>query len=85
MELVGLQASPRQGLVYQSHKVMPYSTACCTPLSNFEAQQNQEGIIDPLLSSLFPALTALTPDRNFHDHAVTLPSNSRFAPWKLFT
>ena len=27
-----------KGLVYQSYKVMPYSTACCTPLSNFEGK-----------------------------------------------
>ena len=29
----------RKGLVYRSFKVMPYSTACTTPLSNFEANQ----------------------------------------------
>ena len=44
-----------KGLVYQSYKVMPYSTACCTPLSNFEAQQNyKEGIIDPAVVITFP-------------------------------
>lgn len=29
-----------KGLVYRGVKVMPFSTACNTPLSNFEAQQN---------------------------------------------
>jgi isoleucyl-tRNA synthetase len=29
-----------KGLVYKSFRVMPYSTACNTPLSNFEAGQN---------------------------------------------
>lgn len=29
-----------KGLVYRSFKVMPYSTACNTPLSNFEANLN---------------------------------------------
>jgi len=26
---------------------MPYSTACCTPLSNFEVQQNYKEVVDP--------------------------------------
>jgi isoleucyl-tRNA synthetase len=26
-----------KGLVYRGYKVMPYSTACGTPISNFEA------------------------------------------------
>ena len=29
-----------KGLVYRGVKVMPYSTACSTPLSNFESNQN---------------------------------------------
>ena len=29
----------KKGLVYRSFKVMPYSMACTTPLSNFEANQ----------------------------------------------
>ena len=29
-----------KGLVYRGFKVMPYSCACNTPLSNFEVQQN---------------------------------------------
>ena len=29
-----------KGLVYKSFRVMPYSTACNTPLSNFEAGLN---------------------------------------------
>ena len=29
-----------KGLVYKGFKVMPYSTACATPLSNFESGQN---------------------------------------------
>lgn len=31
-------------LVYRGFKVMPYSTACCTPLSNFEAGQNYKEV-----------------------------------------
>jgi isoleucyl-tRNA synthetase len=33
-----------KGLVYRGFKVMPYSTSCCTPLSNFEAGQNYKEI-----------------------------------------
>jgi len=37
-----------KGLVYRSFKVMPYSTACNTPLSNFEAGLNyKEDTTDP--------------------------------------
>ena len=33
-------------LVYQGHKVMPYSMACGTPLSNFEANLNYQEVND---------------------------------------
>ncbi len=33
----------KKGLVYRGFKVMPYSTACTTPLSNFEANLNYKG------------------------------------------
>uniref|UniRef100_A0A1A9WSN8 Isoleucine--tRNA ligase, cytoplasmic n=1 Tax=Glossina brevipalpis TaxID=37001 RepID=A0A1A9WSN8_9MUSC len=36
-----------KGLVYQGIKVMPYSTACTTPLSNFESGQNYKEVVDP--------------------------------------
>jgi isoleucyl-tRNA synthetase len=36
-----------KGLVYPGVKVMPYSTGCATPLSNFEAQQNYKEVDDP--------------------------------------
>ncbi|XP_039230249.1 isoleucine--tRNA ligase, cytoplasmic [Drosophila yakuba] len=36
-----------KGLVYQGVKVMPYSTACTTSLSNFEANQNYKEVVDP--------------------------------------
>jgi isoleucyl-tRNA synthetase len=29
-----------KGLIYQGFRVMPYSTGCSTPLSNFEVAQN---------------------------------------------
>lgn len=35
-----------KGLVYQGVKVMPYSTACTTALSNFESGQNYKEVVD---------------------------------------
>lgn len=39
--------------VYLGYKVMPYSTACTTPLSNFEAQQNYKDVQDPAVVVAF--------------------------------
>lgn len=36
-----------KNLVYKSFKVMPYSLACSTPLSNFEANLNYKNVVDP--------------------------------------
>ncbi|XP_034724787.1 isoleucine--tRNA ligase, cytoplasmic [Etheostoma cragini] len=43
-----------KGLVYQGVKVMPFSTACNTPLSNFEAHQNYKDVQDPSVIVNFP-------------------------------
>jgi len=43
-----------KGLVYRGFKVMPYSTACTTPLSNFEANQNYKDVKDPTAIVRFP-------------------------------
>ena len=40
--------------VYLGYKVMPYSTAVTTPLSNFEAQQNYKDVQDPAVVISFP-------------------------------
>lgn len=42
-----------KGLVYRGLKVMPFSTACSTPLSNFEAGQNYKDVQDPASNLLF--------------------------------
>jgi isoleucyl-tRNA synthetase len=42
------------GLVYRGFKVMPYSTACNTPLSNFEAGMDYRDVIDPAIVVSFP-------------------------------
>lgn len=43
-----------KGLVYRGVKVMPYSTACNTPLSNFESGQNYKDVVDPAIVISFP-------------------------------
>ncbi|CAF1475600.1 unnamed protein product [Didymodactylos carnosus] len=43
-----------KNLVYRGFKVMPYSTGCCTPLSNFESGQNYQDVSDPSIAFLFP-------------------------------
>ena len=43
-----------KGFVYQGVKVMPYSVACSTPLSNFESGLNYKDVIDPSIFVLFP-------------------------------
>ena len=43
-----------KGLVYRSFKVMPFSTACTTPLSNFEAGQNYKDVTDVAVTVSFP-------------------------------
>ncbi|KAI5789740.1 tRNA synthetases class I-domain-containing protein [Peziza echinospora] len=42
--------------VYLGYRVMPYSTACTTPLSNFESQQNYKDVQDPAVVVTFPLL-----------------------------
>lgn len=43
-----------KNLVYRGFRVMPYSTALNTPLSNFEAQQNYKDVQDPAVVVTFP-------------------------------
>ncbi|SCU83753.1 LAFA_0D05534g1_1 [Lachancea sp. 'fantastica'] len=42
--------------VYRGYRVMPYSTGCTTPLSNFEAQQNYKEVSDPAVTWAFKVL-----------------------------
>ncbi len=44
----------KKGLVYRGYKVMPYSTYCGTPLSNFEAGLNYKDVNDPAAVVSFP-------------------------------
>ncbi|KAI8462538.1 MAG: hypothetical protein J3K34DRAFT_182080 [Monoraphidium minutum] len=44
----------KKGLVYRGFKVMPFSTACSTPLANFEAGLNYKDVSDPAVMVSFP-------------------------------
>lgn len=46
----------KKGAVYKGLRVMPYSTGCTTPLSNFEAQQNYKDVNDPAVTIGFPLI-----------------------------
>jgi isoleucyl-tRNA synthetase len=47
----------KKGLVYRGTKIMPFSTACNTVLSNFEAGSNYKEVSDPAIIITFPAVT----------------------------
>lgn len=69
-----------QDSVYRGLRVMPYSTGCTTPLSNFEAQQNYKDVNDPAVTVGFP----LVEDENtwllaWTTTPWTLPSNIALA------
>ncbi|PWN22588.1 hypothetical protein BCV69DRAFT_281573 [Microstroma glucosiphilum] len=44
----------KKDLVYRGMRVMPYSTGCTTPLSNFEAGQDYRDVPDPAITVSFP-------------------------------
>lgn len=66
--------------VYLGYRVMPYSTACTTPLSNFEAQQNYKDTQDPAIVVSFPLLNDPTIELlAWTTTPWTLPSNMAIA------
>ena len=62
-----------KGQVYQGYRVMPYSTALTTALSNFEANQNYQDVTDPAVVISFPLID--DPDTAFVAWTTT--------PWTL--
>ncbi|KAK4054669.1 isoleucine--tRNA ligase [Microbotryomycetes sp. JL221] len=44
----------KKDLVYRGLRVMPYTTGCTTPLSNFEAGQAYKDVQDPTVTVAFP-------------------------------
>ena len=66
----------KKDLVYQGYKVMPFSTQCGTPISNFEAGLNYKDVSDPAVVVHFPLKDE--PDVSFLAWTTTpwtLPSN----------
>ena len=64
------------GLIYEGYRVMPYSTGCHTPLSNFEASADYRDVQDPAITVTMPWLDS--PDTAFLVWTTTpwtLPSN----------
>ncbi|KAK0520131.1 isoleucine--tRNA ligase [Tilletia horrida] len=48
------QSMYKKNLVYRGLKVMPYSSGCTTPLSNFEAGLDYRDVQDPAITVSFP-------------------------------
>lgn len=70
----------KKDLVYRGYRVMPYSTALNTPLSNFEAQQNYKDVQDPAVVVTFPLLAdPLTCLLAWTTTPWTLPSHTSLA------
>ncbi|XP_006460783.1 hypothetical protein AGABI2DRAFT_185126 [Agaricus bisporus var. bisporus H97] len=66
----------KKDLVYRGQRVMPYSTGCTTPLSNFEAGQDYRDVNDPAVTVSFPLVD--DPDTSLLAWTTTpwtLPSN----------
>ena len=42
-----------QGLIYEGYKILPYCPRCATPLSNFEANQGYEDVLEPAITVAF--------------------------------
>lgn len=76
----------KKGLVYRGSKIMPFSTACNTVLSNFEAGSNYKDVNDPALIITFPLEE--DPETSFIAWTTTpwtLPSNLALAINAKFT
>ena len=67
----------KKGLVYPSYKVLPYSVACKTPLSNFETQQNYQEVEDITIFVKFELI-----EYKFNDNLVNLLVWTT-TPWTL--
>lgn len=65
----------KKGLVYQGFKVMPYSTGCTTPLSNFEAKSNYKKVREESIIVSFPLIDQEAKLLAWTTTPWTLPSN----------
>ena len=64
-----------QNLIYKGFKVMPYSTACTTPLSNFEAKSNYKDVTEESIIVKFQDLSESWNYLVWTTTPWTLPSN----------
>ena len=64
-----------KNLVYQGYKVMPFSTALSTPLSNFEASQDMRDVVDPAVTVAFRMVDGDASFLAWTTTPWTLPSN----------
>ena len=64
-----------QGLIYEDFKVMPYSNACTTPLSNFEASSNYQIVNDQTVIVKFKCKSNTTNLLVWTTTPWTLPAN----------
>ncbi len=64
-----------KNLIYKGTKVMPFSTALGTPLSNFEASSNYQDVQDPAITVLFKLRDEDTYMAAWTTTPWTLPSN----------
>lgn len=62
--------------IYRGFKIMPFSTACKTPLSNFEANQNYKDVSDPSVLIAFPLI------QSFRNNQISLVAWTT-TPWTL--
>lgn len=63
----------KKGLVYKGLKVMPYSTACNSALSNFEANQNYKDIDTKSVYVLFESKTQINNTKTYFAVWTTTP------------
>lgn len=68
-----------KGLVYRAFRVMPYSTACQTPLSNFEKSQAYKTVVDPSVIISFELVGDAAKLLAWTTTPWTLPSNLALA------
>ena len=68
-----------RGLVYESHKVVPYCTRCGTPLSSHEVAQGYQEIDDPSIYVRFPLRDGDASLLVWTTTPWTLPSNQAVA------
>jgi hypothetical protein len=65
-----------KGLIYEGVKIMPYSVACTTPLSNFEATSNYQNVSDRTVIVKFKL-------RNTNTNTNTFILSWTTTPWTL--